>query len=68
MSSRLISFEGNTMHIGDLKPDTWEVFKGNATFDASNVSKHDIDQWGTLIKVKVTWQEKGENLKKRFLI
>ena len=42
VSSRLVSFEGNTMQIGDLKPDTWEGFKGNATFDASNTSKHEL--------------------------
>ncbi len=64
VSSSLIALEGNTTHIGNLKPDTWEGFKGIATFNASNISKHDIDKWGNLIKIKVTWEENGERVEK----
>ncbi|APH38458.1 hypothetical protein BHR79_02450 [Methanohalophilus halophilus] len=54
------------MHIGNLGTDSWRGFKGNATFDASNISKNDIDEWATLIEVKVTWQEDGERFEKTF--
>ncbi|WP_135389570.1 hypothetical protein [Methanolobus halotolerans] len=60
VSSRLISLEGNEKYIGDLEPDTWEGFKGNATFDASNISKRDMDEWENMVKVKIIWEENGK--------
>ncbi len=64
VSSRLIDLEGDTKHIGNLESDTWEGFKGNATFNAANLSKQDMDEWGKLIEVKVMWEENGEMFEK----
>ena len=45
--------------LGDLEPEGWAEFKGNATFNASGLSKQDIMAWEPLVKIKVTWTEDG---------
>ncbi|MFZ3383958.1 MAG: hypothetical protein WA144_08535 [Candidatus Methanoperedens sp.] len=45
--------------LGDLEPEGWAEFKGNATFNASGLSKQDIMAWEPLVKIKVTWTENG---------
>ena len=45
--------------LGDLEPEGWAGFKGNATFNASGLSKQDIMAWEPLVKIKVIWTEDG---------
>ncbi|VVB55951.1 Uncharacterised protein [uncultured archaeon] len=45
--------------LGDLKPEGWAGFKGNATFNASGLSKQDIMACEPLVKIKVIWTEDG---------
>jgi hypothetical protein len=62
--SRLIALEDNTVHFGELKPDMWKGFEGNATFNSTGLSKQDILSWGSLVKIKATWEEKGGSFEK----
>lgn len=64
--SRLITFETDTVPLGDLEPDVWKGFKDNATFDAIGLSKHDIEEWEQLVKFKVIWEENGRTFEKTF--
>ncbi len=64
VGSRLMDIDGNTAFMGNLEADTWEGFKGNATFDATNTTKHEIDDWGNLVQVRVTWEENGKTFEK----
>ncbi len=58
--SRLISFKESTVPLGDLEPEDRAGFKGNATFNATGLSKQDIAGWEPLVKIKVTWTEDGK--------
>jgi hypothetical protein len=62
--SRLIALEGRTVHLGDLEPDVWKGFEGNATFNATGLSKQDISSWGSLVKIKATWEGNGRTFEK----
>ena len=62
--SRLIALEGSTVHLGDVEPDSWNEFEGNATFNATGLSKDDISSWGPLVNIKVTWEENGRTFEK----
>ena len=50
----------SSVMLDDLQPDIWTGIKGNATFNASGLSKQDIAAWEPLVKIKVTWTEDGE--------
>lgn len=52
--------------LGNLEPEGWAGFKGNATFNASGLSKQDIMAWEPLVKIKVTWTEDGKVNEKIF--
>lgn len=58
--SRLNALEDSTVLLGDLKPDVWKGFKGNATFNSTGLSKQDMAAWEPLVKIKVTWTEDGK--------
>jgi hypothetical protein len=60
VASRLETFNAPTVQLGDLTPNTSIGFKGNATFNSTGLSKQDIDTWGQLVKIKVTWAEDGK--------
>jgi len=57
--SRLDALE-ESIALGNLEPEGWAGFKGNATFNASGLSKQDIMAWEPLVKIKVTWTEDGK--------
>lgn len=61
--SRLNALEESTV-LGDLKPDVWKGFKGNAIFNSTGLSKQDIAAWEPLVKIKVTWTEDGKVIEK----
>jgi uncharacterized repeat protein (TIGR01451 family) len=46
--------------LGDLESEVQAGFKGNATFNASGLSKQDMMAWEPLVKIKVTWTEDGK--------
>jgi len=46
--------------LGDLESEVQAGFKGNATFNASVLSKQDMMAWEPLVKIKVTWTEDGK--------
>ena len=56
--SRLDAYE-DSIELGDLESEGWAGFKGNATFNASGLSKQDIMAWEPFVKIKVTWAEDG---------
>ncbi|MFZ3166111.1 MAG: hypothetical protein WA130_00760 [Candidatus Methanoperedens sp.] len=58
--SRQINIEENIVQLGGLKPDAGKGFKGNATFNASGMSKQEIAAWEPYAKIKVTWIEDGK--------
>ncbi len=58
--SRLNGSYMNSVMLDDLQPDIWTGFKGNATFNATGLSKQDIAAWEPLVKIKVTWTENGK--------
>jgi hypothetical protein len=62
--SRLIALERNKVHLGDLEPDVWKGLEGNATFNVNGLSKQDILSWGSLVKIKATWEENGRSFEK----
>ncbi|MFQ6071181.1 MAG: hypothetical protein ACE5KT_00560 [Methanosarcinales archaeon] len=57
----------STLLLGDLKPDVWKGFRGNATFDSTGLSKQDISGGYPLVKIKVTWTEDGRVIEKILL-
>ncbi len=58
--SRLNDSYTSSVMLDDLQPGIWTGFKGNATFNASGLSKQEIAAWGPLVKIKVTWTEDGK--------
>lgn len=58
--SRLNDSYMSSVMLDDLQPSIWTGFKGNATFNASGLSKQDIAAWEPLVKIKVTWTEDGK--------
>ena len=58
--SRLNDSYMSSVMLYDLQPDIWTGFKGNATFNATGLSKQDIAAWEPLVKIKVTWTEDGK--------
>lgn len=62
--SRLVAFNESTLLLGDLKPDVWKGFRGNATFDSTGLSKQDISGGYPLVKIKITWTEDGRVIEK----
>lgn len=56
--SRLDAHE-ESIKMGDLEPEGWSEFKGNATFNASGLSKQDIMAWEPFVKIKVIWTDDG---------
>lgn len=56
--SRLDAYE-DSISLGDLEHEDWAGFKGNATFNASGLSKQDIMAWEPFVKIKVIWSEDG---------
>jgi hypothetical protein len=47
-----------------MEPDVWKEFEGNASFNATGLSKQDISSWGSLVKIKATWEENGRPFEK----
>lgn len=62
--SRLINIKESTVPLGDLESEDRAGFKGNATFNATGLSKQDIAAWEPLVKIKVTWTEDGKVIEK----
>lgn len=58
--SRLNDSYMSSVMLDDLQPGIWTGIKGDATFNASGMSKQDIAAWGPLVKIKVTWTEDGK--------
>lgn len=58
--SRLNDSYMSSVMLDDLQQGIWTGFKGNATFNASGLSKQDIAAWEPLVKIKVTWTENGK--------
>lgn len=58
--SRLNDSYMSSVMLDDLQPGIWTGIKGNATFNASGLSKQDIAAWEPLVKIKVTWTEDGK--------
>ena len=44
---------------GDVRINEQNGFKGNATFNASGLSKQDIMAWEPFVKINVTWTDDG---------
>jgi len=55
--SRLNDSYMSSAMLDDLQQGIWTGFKGNATFNATGLSKQDIAAWEPLVKIKVTWTE-----------
>ncbi len=58
--SRLNDSYMSSVMLDDLQQGIWTGIKGNATFNASGLSKQDIAGWEPLVKIKVTWTEDGK--------
>ncbi len=61
---RLMSFENETVLLGDLQPGNTIGFNGTAKFNATGLYKDDIASWEPLVRIKVTWAEDGKEMEK----
>ncbi len=61
---RLMSFEEETVLLGDLPPQNTIGFNGTAKFNVTGLDKDDIASWQPLVKIRVTWTEDGRVIEK----